>query len=179
MPPEPIKKGPIPVAAAPAERRKNVRYPFNATAIVIDVQSETKLAGRCSDLGRGGCFVDTISPFPIGTVVRLQLTLEQKSFEAQAKVAYSLDGMGMGLSFTAAAPEQFRVLEKWIGVLSGETPPELAVRAPEPPPQSRAPVEPASDQEPRYVLNELILALMRNRVLGEAEGRALLKKLLS
>jgi hypothetical protein len=36
--------------------------------------------------------------------------------------------------------------------------------------------EPSS--EPSYVLNELIITLMRKRVLTDAEGKALLQKLL-
>jgi len=36
-----------------------------------------------------------------------------------------------------------------------------------------------NNPEPGYVLNELIITLMRKRVLTEVEGKALLKKLAS
>ncbi|MGB7023766.1 MAG: PilZ domain-containing protein [Candidatus Acidiferrales bacterium] len=83
-----------------------------------------KTTSRSTDLGRGGCFVDTISPFPVGTSVRLRLTVEQKSFEASAKVVYSMIGMGMGLAFTSIEPEQLWVLESWLGNRSGAIVPE-------------------------------------------------------
>lgn len=158
------------------ERRSSIRYPFTATAYVTDMESRAQTTSRSTDLGRGGCFVDTISPFPIGTSVTLRLTMEQKSFEAPAKVVYSMVGMGMGLAFTSIEPEQLWVLESWLGKLSGEIVPErqpvAAPREESPPPQNANP-------EHGYVLNELIITLMRKRMLTEDEGKALLKKLMN
>jgi hypothetical protein len=112
--------------------------------------------------------------------------LEQRSFEAQAKVVYAQNGMGMGLAFLSAQPDQLRVLERWIDELSGNIPAEPAVaeavRRPAPPPppvaQAQAEAAPTGDLEPRFVLNELIITLMRKRVLTETEGKGLLQKLL-
>ena len=39
-------------------------------------------------------------------------------------------------------------------------------------------IEESVNGEQRYVLNELIIALMRKRVLSDAEGKAMLQKLL-
>ena len=164
----------------PQERRANVRYPFTAAADVVDTISGTRLSARCSDLGLGGCFIDTTSPFPIGTAVALRLTMEQKSFQANASVAYSMPGMGMGLAFTAAEPNQVWVLKQWIGELSGERHHDLA---PVQPPKREEPEEdntqPTAGSESVFVLNELIISLMRKKVLTESEGKLLLKKLLT
>jgi hypothetical protein len=132
-------------------------------------------------LGRGGCFIDTMSPFPPGTIVGVKLTLEQRTFEAHAKVVYSMNGMGMGLAFKGVQPTQARVLEGWIAVLSGEA--TLEPLAYQPDTSANAPpaaaAGPPPDFEPRFVLNELIITLMRKRVLSEAEGKSLLQKLMS
>jgi|SRR6185437_1403111 len=164
----------------PQERRAHVRYLFTAAADVVDTVSGTRLSARCSDLGLGGCFIDTTSPFPVGTVVALRLTMEQKSFQTSASVAYSMPGMGMGLAFTAAEPNQIWVLKQWIGELSGERPHDLT---PVPLPQKEAPQEdnsqPGGSSESVFVLNELIITLMRKKVLSESEGKLLLKKLLT
>src|SRR6185437_12479423 len=164
----------------PQERRAHVRYPFTAAADVVDTISGTRLSARCSDLGLGGCFIDTTSPFPVGTVVKIRLTMEQKSFQAIASVAYSMPGMGMGLAFTAAEPDQIWVLKLWIGELSGERSRDLAPVQP----QKKEALEedsaqPGSGSESVFVLNELIITLMRKKVLSESEGKLLLKKLLS
>ncbi|HEV2315696.1 MAG TPA: PilZ domain-containing protein [Candidatus Acidoferrales bacterium] len=174
--PQEFKKSPNSVESSEQERRRSIRYPFTATAYVTDIESRAQTTSRSTDLGRGGCFVDTINPFPVGTTVMLRLTMEQKSFEAPAKVVYSMIGMGMGLAFTSIEPEQLWVLESWLGKLSGVTVPDRQpVAAPldeSPPPQNANP-------EHGYVLNELIITLMRKRMLTEEEGKALLKKLMN
>src|SRR5712664_4253192 len=54
-------------------------------------------------------YVDTINPFPLGAIVKVRLTQEKNFFEGQAKVVYAQVGMGMGLFFTSAKPEQLWV----------------------------------------------------------------------
>ncbi len=154
------------------ERRESVRYPFTAAADVIEAESNARLSARSSDLGRGGCFIDSISPFPVGTDTILQLTFEQKTFEAKARVVYAQMGMGMGLAFTSVEPDQLFVLEKWLGNLSGKIPPERVAHEPQEYVQQEA-----GRAEAGFVLNELIIALMRKHVLSESEGKQLLQKL--
>ncbi|MGB6624262.1 MAG: PilZ domain-containing protein [Candidatus Acidiferrales bacterium] len=170
-----VKKGPTPVELRPEERRKHVRYPFTAAAEVVELKTDTRVSARSSDLARGGCFIDAISPFPVGTSVALQLSLDQKTFDAKARVVYSQTGMGMGLVFTAIESDQRWVLEQWLSELSGEPPAKFKVIETE-----HAPAEAASgNDEPRYVLNELIITLMRKGVLTDKDGKALLLKLMT
>lgn len=49
------------------------------------------------------------------TGIKLRITKEKVSFEAEATVVYSKIGMGMGLAFTSIDPQQMGVLEKWLG----------------------------------------------------------------
>jgi hypothetical protein len=114
--------------------------------------------------------------------VTLRITQDANSFVAQAKVVYSSAGMGMGLMFTGIEPDQRWVLEKWLAELRGE-PSREQESAPAPKPANgriAEQMEPAAttNSEQNYVLNELIIALMRKRVLTDAEGKALLQKLL-
>jgi hypothetical protein len=64
--------------------------------------------------------MDTICPFPTKADVTLTITRDKQSFKTQAKVVYSQIGMGMGLLFTTAQPEQLRQLGIWLGELGGE-----------------------------------------------------------
>jgi hypothetical protein len=160
------------------ERRTSVRYLFTAAADVVDLETNARLNGRTSDLARGGCYIDTISTFPVGTNVSLRLTSEDKSFESRARVVYETPGVGMGLAFTSVEPDQLWVLEKWLGKLSGQLPPEFHEEEPMTV-VDRGPERQASgNAESSFVLNELIIALMRKRVLGEWEGKQLLQKLM-
>jgi hypothetical protein len=155
------------------ERRRHSRYPFTATVELVEASSQTRIQGRTSDLSRGGCYVDSPCRFPAGSVVKMRLTKEMRSFEAQANVVYSLDGMGMGVKFTAADSEQFSTLEKWMAELSGELQPRPEL--PQPSDQSCAQRRPGNEEY--FVLNELVMELMRQGVLSNAKCEALLQKL--
>jgi hypothetical protein len=157
----------------PGERRRHSRYPFTATVEVVEPNSKTRIQGRTSDLSRGGCYVDTTNSFSTDTIVEMRFRKENQLFEAQAKVVYCLDGMGMGLQFIPAAPEQMRILDKWIGQLNGEltSEPEVLERVEEPCFQG-----PPKDG-PYYVLNQLIIELMRQGILSDIKCKALLQQL--
>jgi hypothetical protein len=78
--------------------------------------------------------------------------------------------MGMGVIFTSVEPGELPVLENWLAGLSGE------------PKESDAMEEKVQDQSPSQnelteVLSELIAALMRKRMLTDAEGKAMIDRL--
>ena len=102
------------------ERRKHTRYSFTAAAEVVEMHSTARIQGRLSDLGRGGCYIDTINPFNVGSEVKMPIVNENRRFIAQAKVVFAAAGMGMGLMFTAIDPAQLLVLEKWLAEWSEE-----------------------------------------------------------
>jgi hypothetical protein len=165
-----------PVASVPAERRNHPRYPCTAAAEIVDAVAGARIHGRTSDIGRGGCYVDTINPFPVGTAVEIHLTKDDQSFVAQAKVVYGMSGLGMGLMFTSVDPEQLRTLQRWITELGRTSAPEPEVCAPEPEAGNATQKNTKSMQY--YVLTELIISLMSKGVLTDAEGKSMLEKLL-
>ncbi|HEY4906624.1 MAG TPA: PilZ domain-containing protein [Candidatus Acidoferrum sp.] len=183
------------------ERRVEPRYPVAAMAEATEIKSNTKVTGRISDIGIGGCYFEVMSPFAMGAELYVRITRNEKSLAANAKVLYSTGGMGMGLIFTNVAPEQRQILAAWVGELSGSgvsplTQPggHVGVSAAD---SSTAGVSPAAKgselvheapgaadrtgmkEDPRVVLNELITLLMRNRVLTDTEGKNLLRKLMT
>lgn len=154
------------------ERRQSCRYPFTAAAEVVELRSQTRLIGRSSDLGSGGCYIDTLAPIAVGTVVRVRLEHGERQFEAVATVSYAHLSMGMGLAFTQINPESQALLQKWVGELSGEQLPDL-------------PLPVASDEPNRLseilnlqqVLNELISLMIRKKVIDQNEGAGLLRQI--
>jgi len=161
-----------------AERRTSPRYPFSAAAEIVEVRSKAGVTGRSSDIGFGGCYVDTISPFPVGAVVSVQLEHNQRRFEAGAVVTYALASMGMGISFTEIKPEHLAILQAWVAELTGKP---LAI--PEPPQISEAPATPpegdplATISNLRQVMNEFINLMIRKKIITENEGAGLLRQL--
>ena len=96
------------------EQRSVKRAPFVASAEVTEILSGTRLSARISELGVGGCYVDTMNPFPEGTHVALRIVRDQGFFEAKAKVVYCHPACGMGLAFTEMPGDQRSVLEEWL-----------------------------------------------------------------
>ena len=99
--------------------------PLRRPAEVDEVRSEARVTGRCSDLGPGGCYVDTLSPFAVGSAVRIRIERDMSEFDAAAIVAYAHVSMGMGLAFTAIKDDYQGVLRSWIAELSGEQSPKV------------------------------------------------------
>lgn len=164
------------VAGSPGardERRAVPRYSLSADAEIVESQSRTKMSARVSDLSRFGCYAEMMSPFPLGAQVKMRIMKNKTPFLAQASVAYSAEGMGMGLKFGTLEPEQVLTLEKWLRELSGASPPDDESSDE----NSLGAVPEASSNESSYVLNEVIIALMRKGILTDGEGKAMLHKL--
>jgi hypothetical protein len=151
------------------ERRTLARYSFIAVAEVYELRSETRITGRCSDLSMGGCYVDTLSPFPVDSALRIVIQHDSREFQAMAVVAYSHISMGMGIRFTEIKPECRNVLRYWVGDLSGEPIPKLEPE--EAPSRMLPPTDQDSDM--RLALNELVTLLVRKKVITEMEGAEL------
>jgi hypothetical protein len=167
--------GSLPVASGTMieiERRRDIRYPFTAVAEVLDERSQVCVKGRTSDLGRGEFYIDTLSAFAVGAIVRVRVEHHHHVFEAAAKVTYAHLSMGMGLTFTKIKPEHQTVLNSWMAELTGECPPEPDVTVAEP---EESPLPAILNLQ--QVLNDLINSLVRNRILNENEGMKLLRRM--
>lgn len=154
------------------ERRIAKRYPFTASAEVVDLRSKARVTGRSSDLGIGGCYIDTLAPFAVGAAVQIRLERDQRKFEATGIVTYALVSMGMGLAFTDIKPEQRALLKEWVAELSGE--------------KAEGPETPAATPEASLlqavsnnceVLKEIINIMVRRKVINESEAAALLRQM--
>jgi hypothetical protein len=170
---KPAELQPSPAPVDPVEKRSCPRYPLSPAFEALDLQADTRIMGRLSDISRNGCYVDTINPFAKDAAVTLTITSDNRSFKTQAKVVYSKMGMGMGLLFTTAEPEQLRVLGSWLNELSGG---KLAGEE-----QSNLFLQPgtatSTDVELRKIVSELIALLNGKNILSDSEGMGLLRKL--
>ena len=159
-------------------RRKQRRYPFTATALVFEPKSETLLRARTADLGPDGCFVDTLNPFAPGTKVKVRIEKSGVTFEALARVVYSLTSMGMGLVFHSVGPEQLWVLHEWLAD-AGDAPPTDVIL----PPSAEdflgtgSPLEDGNKDVHCEALSRLIVELMNQGLLSEEKGHAILETL--
>jgi hypothetical protein len=95
-------------------QRCEPRYPFIASAELVEEDSGARMNSRISDLSLNGCYVDTVNPLPGGTLVHLRIFTLTHSFEAPATVVHSQAFMGMGVKFREVQPKYEQVLRLWL-----------------------------------------------------------------
>ncbi len=164
---------PPPAPVDPVEKRSCPRYPFSPAVEAIDLQADIRIMGRLSDISRNGCYVDTINPFAKDAPVTLTISRDNQSFRTRAKVVYSKMGMGMGLLFTTAEPDQLRVLGSWLNELSGGK----ADREEQSNLFQQPGASTSTDPELRKIVSELIALLNGKNILNDSEAMGLLRKL--
>ena len=150
-----------------AERRIDERHMFTAGAEVVELKSGARFSTRTTDLGPGGCFVDTTVPFPIGSNVRITLNKGTKAFMTPGTVVYSQHGLGMGIAFTELDAEKRLELADWIAGVTGERPAVHDV--------ARAPKDSDPHKGREFVaLVRLVRLMIGKGILTEAEGTSVL-----
>ena len=84
---------------------------------------------KLTDLSLGGCYLDTASPFPLGTRIILSMKVAGVSFRAQGMVLVMHSELGMGIEFTQTTDAQRSQLERFIQALTNSNGvlPELLV----------------------------------------------------
>jgi hypothetical protein len=150
------------------ERRGTARHMFTAAAEVIELKSGARFSTRTTDLGPGGCFVDTVCPFPVGSQVRVTLQKAKTTFQTAGSVVYSQMGLGMGIAFEDHDESQRGALAEWLREITGESTcyPEV-VRMPLP--------TTGGLRGPEWTAIVRLVQLMISRgILTEAEGMSVL-----
>ena len=97
------------------DRRKTPRHPLILVVEVTDSVSAVKFMAQTSDVSRGGCYIDMLTPLPQGSQLKLKLQNGDEAFESEAIVKYVSPGLGMGVAFTAnLPPEKVALLDRWL-----------------------------------------------------------------
>lgn len=158
------------------DRRIHPRYFLTADAEVVEPRTRTRFTGRATDISVGGCYLDTLSPLPVGTAIYIRLTRGDETFQSKASITYFLTGMGLGLSFMETLADQSAILSRWIAHLSGQPIADTQLASQD----MFAPVKQeaaANASGWREVIGELVKLLATKQVLTEAEATAIRRKI--
>ena len=150
-----------------SERRGTARTQFTATAEVTELGSGARFSARTTDLGPGGCFVDTMLPFPVGSEVRVILQKGKNNFDTGGTVVYSQTGLGMGIAFSELTPERRVALDEWLGEVTAEKRAGFEMHP------SGGKSGPGRSPD-RAIMVRMVHLLVSKGILTEAEGAALL-----
>ena len=169
----------LPAVIEAAEKRQHPRFPVSVSAEVVETKTRARVRGRATDLGIGGCYIDTLSTFSEGIEVEVLLHAEGRTLHCRALVTYvaSGTGLGMGLAFTEAITGQQATLLDWMSGLGG---PDLV----EPPEKAEPKHAPSGESQPdklpddlKEIVLELVGLLVHKELLTESEAGQLRARL--
>jgi hypothetical protein len=160
------------------EKRRHTRFPVSVSAEVIEAKTRARVTGRATDLGVGGCYIDTLSTFSEGTQVEVLLRSQGRTFHCHALVTYAVtqSAVGMGLAFTeAAADEEFTLLD-WISSLGVDAPAAPQHKAG---PEITSGVDTGLEKQRslKEIIQKLVTLLARKKVLTDSEAVRILSNL--
>jgi PilZ domain len=96
------------------ERRRTPRYPFIATAEVVDQSSQASISTRVTELSLRGCYLDMANPLPTATQIKIKIYSEGKFFESNGVIVYSQPNLGVGVTFREVRPQFLSILKQWL-----------------------------------------------------------------
>jgi PilZ domain len=155
-------------ATKEAERRSGDRHIFTAAAEVVELSSGARFSTRTTDLGPGGCFVDTLVPLPVGAKVHVEVRKGKTQLDTNGVVVYSQTGLGMGIAFDSLDQSQQQALEKWLEEITGSKAIVFSVA----PQKSENPAPPQSPDQPAVA--RLLRLLVSKGLLTAAEAASVM-----
>lgn len=112
------------LAVSNADRRERSRHACRLGAEVYRVGSNVPTRCSLSDIGTGGCYVETTEPFPSATAVLIVVRTSDIKLRIQGTVQAMHRGFGMGVSFSLKTTEEREQVQQLIALVS--QPPELS-----------------------------------------------------
>ena len=84
----------------PDNRRKFQRHRISFPLEFRDERVNTPMRVNATDISGNGCYVETVMPLPISTMLRVEFWIDQERISATATVRTRDPGVGMGIEFS-------------------------------------------------------------------------------
>ncbi len=81
---------------------------------------------NATDVSGNGCYVETMLPLPIGTVLRIDFWLDSEHLNISAVVRTCDPGVGNGIEFTGMTPDGKARMQAYLDAID----PQMGVSAP-------------------------------------------------
>jgi hypothetical protein len=102
-------------APNPADKRRFVRHKVNFP-LTISFNGNARSHMQCSatDIGGRGCYVETLSPLPIGSEIIIMFWVDSEKITTKGIVRASDPGVGMGIEFTTLEMHLQQKLQQYL-----------------------------------------------------------------
>jgi PilZ domain len=91
--------------AVPDNRRKFQRHKISFPLEIRDERVNTPMRVNATDISGNGCYVETVMPLAISTVLKVEFWIEEERISNSATVRTRDPGVGMGIEFTGLTEE--------------------------------------------------------------------------
>lgn len=108
------------LSVSAADRRNPTRHTCRLGAQIFRPESDVPVRCSLSDIGSGGCYVETSEPFPEGTAVELVVRTEDLKLCISGRVRSVDRGFGMGVQFSLKNEEQQKQVQQLIACAKAE-----------------------------------------------------------
>jgi hypothetical protein len=92
------------------ERREAKRISY-ICEVLCEGSGMRSLTTRINDLSTTGVFIDSMSTYPVGSVIKLKFNVRDVPIEVSGEVRYAMAQVGMGVRFIDLKPEHREAIE--------------------------------------------------------------------
>ncbi len=114
------------VTLAPSNKRRFPRHKISLPLELKDERIGTPMRINATDVSGNGCYVETIMPLPVGTVLRAEFYMDTERVSISAVVRTCDPGVGNGIEFTGLPPEGKQRMQEYLNAID----PEMGVGKP-------------------------------------------------
>jgi hypothetical protein len=105
------------VKIADSNRRRWHRHKISLPLELRDERVNAPLRINATDVSGNGCYVETMQPLPLGTVLRLDFWLDSEHIKITAVVRTCDPGVGNGIEFTGMPPDTKERMQAYLDII--------------------------------------------------------------
>lgn len=102
-----------PSSDPPQERRDSTRIKVSVPVELFTPESDVPHRCATTDLSQSGCYIESVLPFPIGTIFEMSLQLDETLLVVGTVVTRDPQ-VGNGIKFTRMLPEDREILGTYV-----------------------------------------------------------------
>jgi len=99
---------------SPSNRRRWPRHKISFPIELRDERVNTPMRINATDVSGNGCYVETILPLPVGTVLKVDFYMQSDHVSISAVVRTCDPGVGNGIEFTGLPPDRKTLLQAYL-----------------------------------------------------------------
>jgi len=116
------------VKVDPSNRRRYYRHKISLPIELRDERVNAPLRINATDVSGNGCYVESMMPLPLGTVLRVDFWLDSEHIKITAVVRTCDPGVGNGIEFTGMPAEMKERMQAYLDAID----PQMGVSSPKP-----------------------------------------------